>query len=49
MEMLEFGILRDRQEKKFTASIEYEKVSKIFRTGDFIYTAVAVARSTGRW
>jgi hypothetical protein len=27
----------------------YEGVSKIFRTGASIYTAVVVARSTGRW
>jgi hypothetical protein len=28
---------------------KYEAVSKIFRTGAAIYTAVVVARSTGRW
>jgi hypothetical protein len=28
---------------------EYEGVSKIFRTGAAIYTAVVVARNTGRW
>jgi hypothetical protein len=27
----------------------YECVSKIFRTGAAIYTAIMVARSTGRW
>jgi len=27
----------------------YEVVSKIFRTGATIYTAVVVAQSTGRW
>jgi hypothetical protein len=29
--------------------IIYEGVSKIFRTGATIYTAVVVAQSTGRW
>jgi hypothetical protein len=29
--------------------VKYENVSKIFRTGDVIYTAVVVARNTGRW
>jgi hypothetical protein len=27
----------------------YEGTSKIFRTGAAIYTAVVVARSTGKW
>jgi hypothetical protein len=30
-------------------SLIYEVVSKLFRTGAAIYTAVVLARSTGRW
>jgi hypothetical protein len=33
----------------YFTQMKYEGVSKIFRTGDAIYTAVVVARSTGRW
>ena len=33
----------------FTYVYIYKVVSKIFETGAAIYTAVVVARSTGRW
>jgi hypothetical protein len=35
--------------RQIAYSFIYEVVSKIFRTGAAIYTAVMVARSTGRW
>jgi hypothetical protein len=35
--------------KKSTSLQAHEVVSKIFRTGAAIYTADAVARSTGGW
>jgi hypothetical protein len=35
--------------KNTNTDLKDEEVSKIFRTGAAIYTAVVVTRSTGRW
>jgi hypothetical protein len=37
------------QRQSFLFLCTYERISKIFRTGAAIYTAVVVVRSTGRW
>jgi hypothetical protein len=46
---LEIKVKVNLRDLRLSSLCKYDGVSKIFRTDAAIYTAVMVARSTGRW